>query len=295
MDRYARVYLLAVLAAGLGMAPVAFGQGESQEQQQTQPDQNSAKKSARQKAKSDKELRKELDSQYRKWLDEDVVYIISPEERSAFLHLATNEEREQFIEQFWQRRNPDPDSPENTYKQEHYRRIAYANEHYASGIPGWKTDRGRIYITFGPPDENDSHPAGGTYERPSAEGGGMTSTYPFKDWRYRYIEGIGNDVMIEFVDPTLSGEYHLTIDPSEKDALLYIPGAGLTLAESMGLADKAQRFNNTDGTHMAPNNMAPASYNEFERLNLMAKLQTPPKVQFKDLETAITTRITYNI
>lgn len=292
MDRYARVYLLAVLAAGLGMAPMAFGQGESQEQQQTQPDQNSAKKSAKQKTKSDKELRKELDSQYRKWLDEDVVYIISPEERSAFLHLATNEEREQFIEQFWQRRNPDPDSADNTFKEEHYRRIAYTNEHFSSGIPGWKTDRGRIYIMWGAPDEIESHPSGGSYERPSEEGGGETSTYPFEDWRYRYLEGIGENVMLEFVDPTMSGEFHLTMDPSEKDALLMVPGAGLTQMESMGLASKTSRFNNTDGTHdAAPLGMAPESANEFSRLDLYAKILQAPPVKFKDLEAVVTSRL----
>jgi GWxTD domain-containing protein len=292
MGRYVRVYLLATLAIGLGAAPLAFGQGESQGQQQAQPDQDSAKKSGKQKAKSDKELRKELDSQYRKWLDEDVVYIISPEERSAFLHLATNEEREQFIEQFWQRRNPDPDSADNTFKEEHYRRIAYANEHYSSGIPGWKADRGRIYIMWGAPDEIDSHPAGGSYDRPSSEGGGETSTYPFEDWRYRYLEGIGENVELEFVDPTMSGEYHLTMDPSEKDALLMVPGAGLTQMESMGLASKTSRFNNTDGTHdAAPLGMAPESMNEFSRLELYAKIQQTPPVKFKDLEAVVTSRL----
>jgi GWxTD domain-containing protein len=292
MGRYVRVYLLATLAVGLGVAPLAFGQGESQGQQQAQPDQNSAKKSGKQKAKSDKELRKELDSQYRKWLDEDVVYIISPEERSAFLHLATNEEREQFIEQFWQRRNPDPDSADNTFKEEHYRRIAYANEHYSSGIPGWKADRGRIYIMWGAPDEVDSHPAGGSYNRPSEEGGGETSTYPFEDWRYRYLEGIGENVELEFVDPTMSGEYHLTIDPSEKDALMMVPGAGLTMMESMGLANKTSRFNNTDGTHdAAPLGMSPESANEFTRLDLYAKIQQAPPVKFKDLEAVVTSRL----
>ncbi len=149
------------------------------------------KKTAKEQQRKNKDLERELDSQYKKWLNEDVVYIITPEEKNAFLHLSTNEEREQFIEQFWQRRNPDPDSAENTYKEEHYRRIAYANEHYASGIPGWKTDRGRIYIMWGPPDEIDAHPTGGTYERPSDQGGGETTTYPFEDWRYRYLEGMG--------------------------------------------------------------------------------------------------------
>ena len=292
MDRCARVFLIGILAATFGCVQLAYAQGESQNPQNPPADQNSAKKSAKQKAKSNKELRKELDSQYRKWLDEDVAYIISPEERSAFLHLATNEEREQFIEQFWQRRNPDPDSADNTFKEEHYRRIAYVNEHFSSGIPGWKTDRGRIYIMWGPADEIESHPSGGSYERPAEEGGGETSTYPFEDWRYRYLEGIGENVILEFVDPTMSGEYHLTMDPSEKDALLMVPGAGLTQMESMGLASKTARFNNTDGTHdAAPIGMATEAMNEFTRLDLYAKIQQAPPVKFKDLEAVVTSRL----
>jgi len=292
MGRCARVFLVGILAVTFGSVQLAYAQGESQNQQNPPADQNSAKKSAKQKAKSDKELRKELDSQYRKWLDEDVVYIISPEERSAFLHLATNEERESFIEAFWQRRNPDPESADNTFKEEHYRRIAYVNEHFSSGIPGWKTDRGRIYIMWGPADEIESHPSGGSYERPAEEGGGETSTYPFEDWRYRYLEGIGENVILEFVDPTMSGEYHLTMDPSEKDALLMVPGAGLTQMESMGLASKTSRFNNTDGTHdAAPIGMATEAMNEFTRLELYAKIQQAPPVKFKDLEAVVTSRV----
>jgi GWxTD domain-containing protein len=264
-------------------------QDQDQDKQQSKQDDKKAQKERKRK---EKDLFNELDSQYKKWLNEDVVYIISPEERSAFLHLSTNEERESFIENFWARRNPDPDSPENTFKEEHYRRIAYANEHYASGIPGWKTDRGRIYIMWGPPDETDSHPSGGTYERPPEEGGGETTTYPFEDWRYRYLEGIGENVIIEFVDPTMTGEYHLTMDPSEKDALTYVPGAGLTMAEEMGLASKTQRFQNTDGTHMAESlGGQPESYNEFERLDLYAKIQQAPPVKFKDLEAVVTSRL----
>ena len=246
--------------------------------------------------KKQEALKKELETPWKKWLNEDVTYIITDEERKAFKQLNTDEEREQFVEQFWLRRDPTPDTVENEYKEEHYRRIAYANERFASGIPGWKTDRGRIYITFGPADEIDEHPSGGTYERPAAEGGGETTTFPFEDWRYRYIEGIGNDVMIEFVDTTMTGEYHMTMDPSEKDALTYVPGAGLTLAEQLGMSDKMARFTRTDGTHMgAALGAAPASYNEFDRLNQFAKLQQPPPVKFKDLEAEISTRITYNV
>jgi GWxTD domain-containing protein len=246
------------------------------------------------KAQKDKARRtlKELDSQYKQWLNEDVVYIISPDERNAFLQLDTNEEREQFIEQFWLRRSTNPDLPDNDFKEEHYRRIAYANEHFASGIPGWKTDRGRLYIMWGPADEVDSHPMGGTWDRPMEDGGGSTTTYPWETWRWRYLEGIGENVEIEFVDTTGSGEYHMTMDPSEKDALLHVPGAGLSLLESMGLASKTDRFTRSDGTNL-PTAMGgtPASMDEFNRLDLYAKIQKPPEVKFKDLEAIVTARI----
>jgi GWxTD domain-containing protein len=235
---------------------------------------------------------KELDNTYKTWLNEDVVYIITPEERNAFLRLSTNEEREQFIEQFWLRRSPNPDLPDNEFKEEHYRRIAYANEHFASGVPGWKTDRGRMYITFGPPDEIESHPMGGTYDRPMEEGGGSTTTYPWETWRWRYIEGWGENIIMEFVDPSGSGEYHLTMDPSEKDALLYVPGAGLTLLESMGMASKTDRFTRSDGTHLGtPLGGTPASMDEFTRLENYAKAFKPPEVKFKDLESIVTHRL----
>ena len=249
----------------------------------------------KQRRKQEKKLQKELETPYKKWLNEDVGYIITDEERQAFKRLSTDEERQQFIEQFWLRRDPTPDTEENEFKEEHYRRIAYANEHYASGIPGWKTDRGRIYIVYGPPDEIESHPSGGSYERPIEEGGGETSTYPFEQWRYRYLEGIGTNIIIEFVDPSMSGEYHMTMDPSEKDALLYVPNAGLTMSEQMGLSSKNDRFNRTDGTHLGTGTgPLPASMNEFERLEQFAKLQKPPAVKFKDLDAVVTSNIRYN-
>jgi GWxTD domain-containing protein len=244
-----------------------------------------------QKQKMKKTL-KELDTPYKTWLNEDVVYIISPDERKAFLQLETNEEREQFIESFWLRRSSNPDLPDNDFKEEHYRRIAYANEHFASGIPGWKTDRGRIYIIWGPPDEIESHPTGGTWDRPMEEGGGSTTTYPWETWRYRYLEGIQENVILEFVDPSSSGEYHLTMDPSEKDALLHVPGAGLSLLESMGLSSKACRFTRSDGTNMpVALGGTPASLEEFNRLELYAKVQRPPEVKYKDLEAIVTSRM----
>ncbi|HEY4087661.1 MAG TPA: GWxTD domain-containing protein [Bryobacteraceae bacterium] len=250
---------------------------------------------AKEQRKKEAALKKELLTPYKNWMDNDVVYIISDEEKKAFKQLTTDEEREQFVEQFWLRRDPTPDTVENEFKEEHYRRIAYANEHYASGIPGWRTDRGRIYIQYGPPDENESHPSGGTYVRPMDEGGGETQTYPFEQWRYRYIEGIGQNIIIEFVDPCLCGEYHMTMDPSEKDALLHVPNAGLTLYEQEGLSSKDDRFSRTDGTHLGvPDAYMTQGMNEFNRMDQYFKLQQPPEVKFKDLESEITSRVTYN-
>src|SRR5215475_8769362 len=193
------------------------------------------KKESKRKRKDSKESLKPV---YKRWVDEDVRWIINDEERKTFNVLKTDEEREQFIEQFWLRRDPDPDTDVNEYREEYYQRIAYANEKYTSGIPGWKTDRGRIYIMFGKPDQVESHPSGGSYDRPTWEGGGTTSTYPFDIWWYRYLEGVGSDIEIEFVDPTGSGEYRIARSPDEKDALLYTPNAGLTLSEQLGLTTK---------------------------------------------------------
>lgn len=288
-------FLVFSLTAG-ALILVGYDDGKQQAEQNDNGETVSKPLTEKQKKRKQQALKKELESPYKKWLNEDVAYIITDEERAAFKRLSTDEEREQFIEQFWLRRDPTPDTVENEYKEEHYRRIAYANDHYASGIPGWKTDRGRIYIMYGPPDEIESHPSGGTYERPAEEGGGETSTYPFEQWRYRYLEGIGTNIIIEFVDTTMSGEYHMTMDPSEKDALLYVPGAGLTLSEQMGLSTKTDRFNNTDGTHLgAPLGGLPESMNEFSRLEQFAKLQKPPAIKYTDLEASVNTKITFNV
>ena len=244
-----------------------------------------------QKAKAEKEAPSKY---YKKWLDEDVRWIITDEESAAFKKLATNAERDQFIEQFWQRRDPTPDTEENEYKEEHYRRIAYANEHFAAGVPGWRTDRGRMYIMYGKPDSIDSHPAGGPYIRPAEEGGGETVTYPFEVWRYRYLEGIGQEIEIEFVDPCSCGEYHMTLDRSEKDALLHVPNAGLTDMESMGMANKADRFRGVEAIGQGFFNRNNDT-KQFDRLETFAKLNRAPEVKFKDLEAVVNTKIRYNL
>ena len=110
------------------------------------------------------------------------------------------------------------------------------------------------------------------------------------------IDGVGNDVNIEFVDTTMTGEFRLTIDPSEKDALLYVPGAGLTMSEQMGMSDKTQRFNRTDGTHLGTGTQPlPESMNEFTRMERSRSCRQPPAVKFKDLEAAVNSTIKYNL
>jgi GWxTD domain-containing protein len=252
----------------------------------------------KQRKKNAKALNSEVGGKvYKKWLNEDVIYMISDEERDAFKRLSNDEERDNFIEQFWLRRDPTPDTVENEYKDEHYERIAYANEHFPAGVPGWKTDRGKMYIMYGKPDEIESHPSGGTYDRPQDEGGGTTSTFPFETWRYRYLEDVGQEVIIEFVDTCMCGEYHMTIDRSEKDALLYTPGAGLTQSEQMGMSSKASRFS---GGGLERLGTGPFTSNnqskQFDRLEQFAKLQKPPAVKFKDLESEFVKHtIHYNV
>src|SRR2546423_10924975 len=144
MSRVVRTLFISIFLIAIGMPAIFARQAQDPG---TPPAPQKLDKEVKRKMKR---TMKELDSAYRQWLTEDVTYIISPDERNAFLQLDTNEEREQFIEQFWLRRSSNPDLPENAFKEEQYRRIAYANEHFASGIPGWKTDRGRMYIMWGP-------------------------------------------------------------------------------------------------------------------------------------------------
>ena len=317
VQRTLQVALISVLGF---MASVAVAQDQpkdppkDQSKDELQPSQQSADKAAtaqaqpadavdplkrpqneKQRKKNAQALKHELTKTYKKWLDEDVAYIITDEERAAFKQLSNDEERDNFIEAFWQRRDPTPDTEENEYKEEHYQRIAYANEHFAAGVPGWRTDRGRIYIVFGKPDEIESHPSGGSYERPMEEGGGETSTFPFEQWRYRYIEGIGQEVIIEFVDTCMCGEYHMTIDRSEKDALLMTPNAGLTMWEQMGMSNKAARFNGGGLERLgAGPDSASLQTKQFDRLEQFAKLQQAPKIKFTDLTEEVNSKVILN-
>ena len=252
--------------------------------QEEKPDPLKRRLSDSQERQRKKDVTRELKGTYRTWLDQDVRWIITPEEEKAFKALSNDEERDQFIEQFWQRRNPNPDSPDNEFRDEHYARIAYANEHFAAGKPGWMTDRGHIYIAFGKPDSIDSHPSGGQYERPMEEGGGQTSTFPFEVWHYRYLPSVGDNIDIEFVDTCMCGDYHATIDRSEKDALKHTPGAGQTQYEEMGMAQKKDRFNGgLEQLGTGPMSTQNQS-KEFDRLDTFSKLFAPPPVKYADLD-----------
>jgi GWxTD domain-containing protein len=262
--RWTRAVALA-FALAFAVAPVAL----AQKKQKPAADQDPLDRPRKEK--------REAAEVYKKWLEQDVSYIITEDEKRAFKKLQTDEEREQFIDIFWRRRDPDPDTEENEYREEHYERIAYANQNFASGIPGWRTDRGRIYIMYGPPHEKESHPMGGQYERPMYHGGGSTSTYPFEVWFYRHLPGVGSGIEIEFVDPTGTGEYRIARSPQEKDAMLHMPGAGLTLAEQLGLSDKSERIMGLGGYgYSGP--FARTQDSPFEQLSQHAALMRAPDV-----------------
>lgn len=263
----ARNLALGLLIVATG-ASAAFGQKEKKAEASQDP------------TTKVRTVKPELKEAYKKWRNTDVAYIITKEEKRAFDALTTDEERENFIENFWRRRDPNPDTEENEYREEYYERIAYANEHYTSGIPGWKTDRGRIYIAWGKPDSVESHPSGGSYDRPSYEGGGSTTTYPFEIWFYRHLDNVGDGVEIEFVDPTGTGEYRIARNANEKDALLMVPGAGLTTAEQLGLSDKGDRISGVGQTTFGREQDSP-----FRRMEIITNLQRPPQVKFSDLQS----------
>jgi GWxTD domain-containing protein len=265
-------WLISIITGLLAFAPVS-GAGIGQEDEVLQQE--------------------EAEDYFQKWLDEDVVYIITDEERSVFENLTTPEEKEQFIEQFWFRRDPDVKSAVNEYKIEHYRRLAYVNEKYSVGMPGWMSDRGKIYIIHGPPAQIEAHPTGGQYQRPISEGGGWTQAYPWERWRYRHIEGIGDDIEIEFVDKSMTGQYRLALNPEEKDSLLQLGKHGATLFEIFNQEYKRDR------PYINPLNRDRWNYLQrqrdmaFERYLTYARMQGAQEIKFNDLKELVKVEVTY--
>ena len=184
--RVSSLTLVSSLSGLLLLGGLSYSAEKKTDKSEVAPRETVAKPmSDKERRKRENQLRKELEGPYRKWLNEDVAYIITDEERQAFKRLATDEEKQSFIEQFWLRRDPTPGTAENEFKQEHYRRIAYANQRFGfESIAGWKTDRGRVYIVHGPPDEIESHPSRGE-----------------DAWLYHRIEGLGANVQFGFEGP----------------------------------------------------------------------------------------------
>jgi len=152
---------------------------------------------------------------YQKWIDEDVRYIVTDQEAADFKKLTSDQQRDDFIVSFWERRNPNPGAAKNSFKEEHYRRLAYANTHFAAGAPGYRTDRGRIYIMCGPPDNVDQHFSAAGSEKPVAGTKDGAIPFDWELWHYRYIEGLGKDVTFKFVDTCGCGEYQMAVDKDE--------------------------------------------------------------------------------
>ena len=276
MFSHLRSYQLGIFAA-LMWAPFLLGQSNSDR-------------------RPDKVGDEETEEYYKKWLKQDVLYIITDEERAVFRKLPTPEEKDAFIEQFWFRRDSDPRTSINEFKEEYYQRIAYANERFTSGVHGWATDRGRIYIMYGPPNTIDDH-MGGTYRRRPEEGGGYTSAYAFQRWFYNHIPGVGSGIEIEFVDASKTGEYRIALRPSEKDAL-WQTGRGLTTAEMLGAGTRAGAMT----SDLAMRNLGfagDASYmrgaRPFDRIRQYFDLSKPPEIKFEDLRAEVDTRVLYGL
>lgn len=248
------------LATILFLLAVLETQASAQRRQTTQAPEDKSRKT-----------KVEDNKAFLEWPRKDVSLIITPEEQKAYDKLRTNEERENFIAEFWRRRDPTPDTEENEYKDEYYERIAYANEHFSSGKPGWLTDRGRIYVKWGKPDDVESHPAGGPYERAYYEGSGAATTYPFERWFYRNIPNVGSGIEVEFVDPSGSGEYRIARNPFEK--MVMFPGNGVSPEDVAGFG--VQNYRRQQDS-------------PFEVIDRLKNLEAPPPVNANGLGRSIT-------
>jgi GWxTD domain-containing protein len=194
------------------------------------------------------------------WVTEDVRWIITNEERDAFKRLGNDEERGQFIEQFWSRRDPTPSTIRNEFREEHYRRMMYANEKFGGTLPGWNSDRGHVYVVLGPPDEITS----GTK---TFSNGTDTNLYAFETWHYSKLSGVEGPATFHFVDSCACGDFRLTMDGQDKVMDLLAPK------------------NPTDpGPGAAP-----------DKLQLFVGGIKGPEVRFKDLEEIISHHVKFNL
>jgi GWxTD domain-containing protein len=221
---------------------------------------------------------------YGEWLKFEVSYLITDEEKNAFKRLTTDDEREQFIESFWERRSPDPGSPENAFKEEYYRRIAFANQAFSAWIRGWRTDRGRIYIQYGPPDEIDSYPNGGTLNAGDENGSPQHVEFPFEEWKFRYIDGLGTNVVLDFIDSTKMGEYHLTFGPT-----ITVNHLRAFCTDRFKFDSGCDPLQPTGGAIKEPRQ--DRSANPAARVDLYVGASNPPYIRFKDLQAVLLSQL----
>ena len=206
------------------------------------------------------------------WLQQDAKYLITDPERNAYKMLSNDEERENFIKNFWYRRDPTPDTIENEFKDEHYRRIVYANQHFAWRVPGWRTDRGRIYIIYGPPDSIESTTPGALKEKDGEKLAEALSA-PVEVWQYRYLQGIGQEVKLQFIDVCRCGDFHMRADTRGFLMQFACPQDGLSVCPDR------------KPTNDRPDPILPKPSTQIVK---------QPQVRFKDLEEIVTTKVRYN-
>jgi len=168
---------------------------------------------------------KDLPQQYQDWLNL-TAYIISEKEKDVFLQLATDRERDLFVESFWKQRDPTPGTPQNEYQEEHLKRFKYANENFrrGAGRPGWMTDMGRIYIILGPAMSYDRTPS-------------SSDVYPYEIWSYYgdVEKGLPNHFSLVFFQRGGAGEYKLYSPTSDGPASLLVQGRKMDPFDYEGL------------------------------------------------------------
>lgn len=272
-----------VLAVGLGIA-TALAPLATYAQEDSQP-------------KKKKPRKIELDKIYQRWVNEDVDYIITPEERAAF---------KKNFRPTKSARNSSSSSGCGATRTRTRRKMSTARNTTGalpmpmkSSPPAFPAGRrtGGVFTSPGGRRIASNRVRPGPYERPIYEGGGTTSTYPFEIWFYRYLEGVGSGIEIEFVDPTGSGEYRIARNADEKDALLFVPNAGLTLAEQLGLASKVDRPFFNPGNRYGNNPLYPMRTQDmpFERLAILTNLQRAPSVRYRQLAERVDQQVEFDV
>lgn len=161
------------------------------------------------------ELRVEV---IRNWAEHNVKWVICPAEREVFGRLKSDLERKAFIDAFWHRRDPDPQTPLSEAKDEHYKRMDFADGHFRENEQrGSLTERGRVWIMYGPPQRREVHPRA------------RNRVFSWEAWHYDRLPDIGENIDLEFTDRANRGEYRLSLSPEQRERLLTLRQCGETM------------------------------------------------------------------